>query len=226
MLYEILLYAGMYGLSYPTGESAINSMVVQAPAGLAASNPLFICYKTRLVLYIYKPLPEKSNSFTVFIAHGFEIFHCSPVFVFTMDGVSGASAILSVVQIAWQAYTLCRKYYAEVKSARRDILNLNQEVASLAVILTNVSDLANDEDQKSLSCVRLLVQKDGPVQQCQELLHSIISKLDPGENSDEMKRFGKRALEWPFRSKDVERLLALVSKHKASLHIALATDTA
>lgn len=89
-----------------------------------------------------------------------------------MDGISATSAILSVVQSTWHAYSLCRKYYAEVKSARKDILNLNQEVASLAVILTNVSDLANDEDSISLSCVRLLIQKDGPVEQCRELLHS------------------------------------------------------
>lgn len=175
--------------------------------------------------YTHKSSAERRGYLTVCIAYTSKIpsaFVCSLI----MDGVSSASAILSVVEIAWQAYTLCRKYYAEVKSARRDILNLNQEVASLAVILTSVSDLANDKDSISLSCVRLLIQKDGPVQQCQELLHGIIKKLDPGESSDQMKRFGKRALEWPFRSKDIERLLALVSKHKATLHMALATDTA
>lgn len=143
-----------------------------------------------------------------------------------MDGVSGASAILSVVQIAWQAYALCQKYYAEVKSAREEIQSLNQEVVSLAVILDHVSSLATDGDPASHSCVRLLTQDRGPVQQCRELLKGIVSKLDQRENTDSMKKFGKKALEWPFRRKDVQNLLSLVAKHKATLHMALAADTA
>ena len=141
-----------------------------------------------------------------------------------MDGVGSASAILAVAQVAWNVYKLCRKYYSEVKEARKEIQTLSLEVMLLADLLTNVSDLANDEDSVSFSNISLLGQQNGPLDQCRELLNTLKTQLDPGEGESKMRRYGKRALKWPFRNKDIENLLSRIGKHKETLNMALAAD--
>jgi hypothetical protein len=143
-----------------------------------------------------------------------------------MDGLSAAATIIPVAQVAWQAYGLCQEYYSEVKDARKDIQNLNQEVTSLAVVLTSVSDLAQDEDAASFSNVSLLTKKGGPVDQCRDLLDDLIKNLDTREGDSKMRKFGMRALKWPFRNKDIDKLITTVGKHKATFNMALAADTA
>jgi ABC-type phosphate/phosphonate transport system ATPase subunit len=136
-----------------------------------------------------------------------------------MDGVTSAATVLSVIQTAWQAYTLCKTYFDEVKEARKVILHLRQEVTSLDSILTNVSRLAEGRDPAKLSSVRLLMQEDGPV-----LLDEFLPKLDPGKGKNVMTPFGMRALKWPFISKDIEKVLTKIGQLNATLTMALAAD--
>lgn len=141
-----------------------------------------------------------------------------------MDGISALTTVAAVIQTAWQVYTLCQTYYSSAKSARKDIQQLRQEVISLEDILTNISDLTKEDDSASLSCVRLLTEDGGPLQQCKELLEKLVAKLNPGEGKTLMRQFGVRALTWPFNSKDVEELLTKIGKQKATFNMALAAD--
>jgi hypothetical protein len=141
-----------------------------------------------------------------------------------MDGVTSAATVLSVIQTAWQAYTLCKTYFDEVKEARKVILHLRQEVTSLDSILTNVSRLAEGRDPAKLSSVRLLMQEDGPVRQYKALLDELLPKLDPGKGKNVMTPFGMRALKWPFISKDIEKVLTKIGQLNATLTMALAAD--
>lgn len=138
-----------------------------------------------------------------------------------MDGVSAAASVIAVAQIAWQVLDQCQTYYKEVKGARKDILHLQNEVALLGDILETLSD---DTDPANPSSMALLIKEDGPLQQCREALQDLNSKLKPGEGENKMRQFGVRALKWPFSSKDVEKLLKVIIRHKDTFNLALTGD--
>lgn len=141
-----------------------------------------------------------------------------------MDPVSAAASVIAVVQISGQVFQLCQAYYSGVKGARKDIKLLRDEVISLQDVLTYVADLAEDPGSANPSILNLLNQQNGPVQQCQKDLEGLVVKLEPGQENNKMKQFGLRALKWPFSSKDVEKLLATIGRHKATFNLALTAD--
>jgi hypothetical protein len=141
-----------------------------------------------------------------------------------MDGISAAASIIAVIQISEQIISLCRTYYSEVRDAKKNIQRLREEMTSLQTVLTKVADLANAPNSAKLSTLSLLNQPDGPVRQCMMELITIAAKLNPGQGKDTMKQFGLRALKWPFSSKDVDKAITTIERHKATFNLALAAD--
>jgi ankyrin repeat domain-containing protein 50 len=141
-----------------------------------------------------------------------------------MDGISAAASIIAVIQISGQVINLCRTYYSGVRGAKMDIQRLREEITSLQTVLTKVADLANAPDAAKLSTLDLLNQPDGPAQQCLTELITLAAKLNPGQGKDTMKQFGLRALKWPFSSKDVDKTITTIERHKATFNLALAAD--
>ncbi|KAH6667724.1 hypothetical protein B0J14DRAFT_170784 [Halenospora varia] len=141
-----------------------------------------------------------------------------------MAGLGEAASIIAAIQISGKIFDLCQTYYLGVKEARKDIQRLREEVTSLQDVLTNLADLAEDQGMAKRSILSLLNQQDGPVQQCQKDLTGLIAKLEPGQAKNKMKPFGLRALKWPFTSKDVEKLLVITGRHKATFNLALTAE--
>ncbi|MCJ1387629.1 hypothetical protein MMC18_000472 [Xylographa bjoerkii] len=141
-----------------------------------------------------------------------------------MDGLSAAASVIAVIQISGQVSSLCRAYYLEVKDARNEIQRLREEVAALEDVLTKVMDLADDPTATEVEVLKLVNQTEGPVQQCQAFLTDLVAQLKKGQGSDTMKRFGLRALKWPFSSKDVKACLETIARHKATFTLAIALD--
>ena len=140
-----------------------------------------------------------------------------------MDPLSAATSVIAVVQISGQVFGLCWEYYSEVKDAKEDIKRLRDEVKSLQDVVTKVADLVDAPTAKP-SVMDLLSQPDGPVQQCLTELIKLAAKLNPGQGKDTMKRFGLRALKWPFSSKDVDKAITTIERHKATFNLALTAD--
>jgi ankyrin repeat domain-containing protein 50 len=141
-----------------------------------------------------------------------------------MDGLSAAASVIALVQISSQVFDLCRTYYLEVKEARKDIQHLRDEVTSLQDVLANVADLADAPGSAKLSILNLLNQPDGPVRQCRTDLLRLAAELDSGQGNVRMKKFGLRALKWPFSSKDVDKAITVIGRHKATFNLALTAD--
>jgi ankyrin repeat domain-containing protein 50 len=137
-----------------------------------------------------------------------------------MDGLSAAACVIAVIQISGQVFDLCRMYYSEVKDARTDIQRLCDEVTSLQNVLTNVAHLTSAK----LPTLDLLNQPDGPVQHCLTDLIALAAKLNSGQGKDKMRHFGLRALKWPFGSKDVDKVITTIGRHKTTFTLALTTD--
>jgi len=141
-----------------------------------------------------------------------------------MDGISAAASVIAAIQIAGQVFDLCRKYYLEVKDARKDIQRLRDEVTSLQDVLINVADLT-DAPGSAKSSILALNQPDGPVQQCRTELIRLATKLDPGQGKDKMTQLGLRALKWPFSSKEIDKAITTIGRHKMTFNLALAAAT-
>src|SRR2546421_5212303 len=109
-----------------------------------------------------------------------------------MDGLSAAGSVITVIEISGKVFDLCRKYYLEVKDARKEIRRLRDELTSLQDILTNVVDLADAPGSAKLSILGLLNKPDGPLEQCRAELIELTAKLEQGD--DKMRQFGLRAL--------------------------------
>jgi len=142
-----------------------------------------------------------------------------------MDPLSTTASVIAVIQITSQVFSLCQTYFQGVKSARKDIKRLRDEVTAFQDVLTTVSDLADDPDSAQLSNLHLLTKADGLVDRCKADLEDLVKKLQTGMGKDEkMKQFGLRALKWPFSSKDVDQELAILSRYKETFGLALTTD--
>jgi hypothetical protein len=141
-----------------------------------------------------------------------------------MDPLSSAASVIAVLQISGQVFSLCREYYMAVKDARKDIQRLRDEVTSLEVVLTNVWELAEDPGSGKVSALGLLSQQDGPMQQCKKYLKELVEKLEHNQGDGNMKRSGVRALKWPFSSKECEKILTTLGRHRAIFNLALTAD--
>ena len=49
-------------------------------------------------------------------------------------------------------------------------------------------------------------------------------EIDIGGKDSKMKQFGLRALKWPLTSKEVDKTLLAIERHKATFSLALNTD--
>ncbi|RYO93373.1 hypothetical protein DL762_001072 [Monosporascus cannonballus] len=143
-----------------------------------------------------------------------------------MDGTSAAASVIAVIQICASVFDLCRTYYTGVKDARKDITRLRNEVTRLESVLTSIADLADTDDSAKLSVLRTLVKPGGALSQCQNDLTGLLGKLQCSYDKEGMNRFGWRSLTWPLKSKDVDKSIAEIDRHKSLFYLALTTDAA
>ena len=141
-----------------------------------------------------------------------------------MAGIGEAASVIAVVQLSAQVYSVCREYYLGVKSARKDIERLSNEVLALKDILESVDDLARNPTGTKLSTLAILRRKDGPTDQCEKELAALIEKLEPDSKERRPHSIDWRALKWPMKSKDVDKVIASLERHKATFNLALTAD--
>lgn len=60
--------------------------------------------------------------------------------------------------------------------------------------------------------------------QCSQELKDLKVKLDPGKTRKTMSRFGARALQWPFTSKQVDNIVSNLEGYKQTFSLALQVD--
>lgn len=135
-----------------------------------------------------------------------------------MEPLSGVASVIAVVEISARLLNLCQKYCSAVKEARKDIQHFRNEVIALHDVLMNVQDLVDSSDGAQLSIL------DMPLKQCLSTLEELLTKLDPGEDENTMKQFGRRAWKWPFSSNDIKKAIAAIDRHKNTFNLALNAD--
>jgi hypothetical protein len=145
-----------------------------------------------------------------------------------MDGLSASASIITVIQVSGQIFSLCRDYYFTVKDAQDDIQLLLNELTALQDMLESVVEMVEVSGNSKLSILEILSKPNGPLEQCSTELNSLATKLnsDAGDAGEMMRRSGRRALKWPFTSKDVEKSVSvsMIGRHQSIFSLSLAAD--
>ncbi|KAH6708890.1 hypothetical protein BKA61DRAFT_696799 [Leptodontidium sp. MPI-SDFR-AT-0119] len=139
-----------------------------------------------------------------------------------MKPLSGAASVIAIIQIAQSIGAALKGYYESVRDAREDIQKLYDAIRSLETILYSFKRIYTRHNGQDLVSVTVFIDDVGPLKQTQAELMKLRAEFDADPLSDPTtKRFGKavRALVWPFKKKDVERIVVLNEQHKGSLSL-------
>jgi Fungal N-terminal domain of STAND proteins len=138
-----------------------------------------------------------------------------------MEPLSAIASVINVVQLADRVLRLCGKYAAAVKDAKDEIGRLAHEVEALRIVLESVDEMIKDGVRKTLTPEPLLEELQGIIENCKADLEDLVVQLDSGKERRPMSCLGRRALKWPFKSKDITKIIEALDRYKGTITLAL-----
>jgi hypothetical protein len=132
-----------------------------------------------------------------------------------------ATSVIAVIELSTTVASLCFEYYTNVKNARDDITRLQREAESLKVALKQVKSLLDGPNGAKLEVSRSL--RNG-VDDCSSQLADLETKLETGRKHKVMRRFGVRALKWPFKNEEVEGIVKNLGRCREMISLGLQVD--
>ncbi|CAG9994316.1 unnamed protein product, partial [Clonostachys byssicola] len=138
-----------------------------------------------------------------------------------MEAVGAAANIIAVVQLASKIASILFQYSKDVKNAREDVERLTQAVTHLRTAAQGVKNLLECQNGE-----RLRTSQDLAVvtKQAEEQLQKLDTRLEPSSRRQTMKRFGFRALKWPFQSSEAQKLVSDIERCTQTMNLALQID--
>ncbi|KAJ4309322.1 hypothetical protein N0V84_011561 [Fusarium piperis] len=132
-----------------------------------------------------------------------------------------AASVIAIIDLSAKVAKLCSDYSTAVRNARADITRLQSQLGNLSECLQGAQRLLNDPNNRSLATSRKLVDSiDG----CTSELVQVQNRLDPGKARKAMRRFGLRALRWPFNSKEVSGIISNLERYNQTIMWCLQID--
>jgi predicted RNase H-like nuclease (RuvC/YqgF family) len=132
-----------------------------------------------------------------------------------------ASSVIAVADLSVKVLSLCLQYSREVKRAKDDIERLRKEVADFHATTEEVKALIEGRRGRELKTSQRLASAIG---NARSTLDKLAQELQPSTSRKAMRRFGVRALRWPFESKDVEGTIQNLADYKGNILLALNVD--
>ncbi|KAL3469675.1 hypothetical protein BJX99DRAFT_268041 [Aspergillus californicus] len=138
-----------------------------------------------------------------------------------MEPLSCAASVIAVIQLTGSIVTICGGYIQEVKDAREDIASLQRQATSLLEIVKKLAELVNGQNGEKLSTSQTLAND---TTSCKLVLTRLMERIDP-ENARKrtkaMRKLGFRALKWPLKRAELERMTQDLERYKSSFILAL-----
>lgn len=141
--------------------------------------------------------------------------------LFIMEALSSAASVIAVVQITGSIVQICGGYISKVKSAKQDILRLQQEVSSLGEVLRMLNELLHGPDSTKLTTSHTLFND---VANCSSTLTILKEKIDLETTQNPMRRWGLRAFKWPLQHTEVEKVISDIKGYISLFSLALQTN--
>ncbi|KAH8656451.1 hypothetical protein BGZ61DRAFT_372184 [Ilyonectria robusta] len=137
------------------------------------------------------------------------------------DAVGLAASVIAIIDLSANVAVLCLQYSTAVGNARADITRLRSRLDDLGTTLQGVHHLLDNLNDQALATSRKLVDS---VDGCTSELVQLQSRLDPGKARKAMRRFGLRALKWPFDSKEVSDIVSNLERYERTITLGLQID--
>ncbi|KAF5637859.1 kinesin light chain [Fusarium sp. NRRL 52700] len=137
------------------------------------------------------------------------------------EAVGLAASIIAILELSAKVGKLCVQYSTAAGSARTDITRLQSRLKDLDVCLEAAQRLINDPKNTALATSRSLVDS---LNACEAELAKVQERLIPGSARKAMRRFGLRALKWPFGSKEISTVVSNVEHYKQTITLCLQVD--
>ncbi|KAI1088713.1 hypothetical protein F5B19DRAFT_496110 [Rostrohypoxylon terebratum] len=137
------------------------------------------------------------------------------------DAVGLAVSIIAIVELSAKISSLCLEYSTAVKNAKADIARLRSRVDGLTSVLKAAITLLDGKDSQALSASQKLIES---LEGCATELTRVEKKLSPGKTKKAMRRFGLRALKWPFDSKEICDILSSLERYEQTITLGLQVD--
>ncbi|KAH8782169.1 hypothetical protein BGZ57DRAFT_886496 [Hyaloscypha finlandica] len=131
------------------------------------------------------------------------------------------TSVIAVIDLSAKVASRCSEYYANIKNARDDIERLQREAQGLKATLERVHSLCDGPNGVRLHDSQSL--REG-VEDCQKQLAQLQAKLKPRTTNKLMSRYGIRALRWPLKSNEVDRIMEKLGNCKNNISFSLQVD--
>jgi hypothetical protein len=132
-----------------------------------------------------------------------------------------AASVIAVIDLSAKVASRCSEYYANVKNAPDDIERLQREAQGIKATLERIQSLCDGPNGVMLQESQSL--REG-VKDCQKQLAQLETKLEPRTTNKLMSRYGIRALRWPLKSKEVDRITKKLGNCKDNISFSLQVD--
>lgn len=137
------------------------------------------------------------------------------------EAIGLAASVIAIINLSAKIAKLCSDYSIAVGNARDDITRLQYQLGNLGECLQGARRLLNDSNNQPLETLRKLADS---VDDCTSELVQVQNRLDPGKVRQTMRRFGLRALRWPFDSKEVSGIISNLERHSQTIMFCLQID--
>jgi hypothetical protein len=130
-----------------------------------------------------------------------------------MEAVGAASSVIAVIELSAKIAKICLKYSIAVKNAQDDILRLQREVEILQDVLEKANQLRDGQTRQKVPASLL--------KECLYELQQLETQLEPSKGRKTMRKFGIRALKWPFKSEETDKIIQRLERYKTSVSLTL-----
>jgi ankyrin repeat protein len=133
-----------------------------------------------------------------------------------MEPLSAAGSVISVLHLASEVF----KYVNTAASASKERKRLRSEVLACRNILQQLQDDVDDSEEGKawLKTIKVLEAPDGPLGRLRVALDVVKIKL--------MSKDGLRnSLKWPFKEREVQKIIGAIEREKSLLELALANNS-
>ncbi|KAK2667468.1 hypothetical protein RAB80_016659 [Fusarium oxysporum f. sp. vasinfectum] len=137
------------------------------------------------------------------------------------EAVGLAASIIAIVELSAKVGKLCVQYSTAAGNARADITRLQNRLKDLNVCLEAAQRLLDDPKNTKLATSRSLVDS---LNACETELAEVQDRLHPGSARKAMRRFGLRALKWPFDSREISTVVSNLEHYKQTITLCLQVD--
>ncbi|KAH7140976.1 hypothetical protein EDB81DRAFT_799265 [Dactylonectria macrodidyma] len=137
------------------------------------------------------------------------------------EAVGLAASVIAIIELSAKVGTLCLEYSTAVSNARSDIARLRSRLDDLGRVVRGLQKLLGSPDAHTLTTSRELLDC---VDNCTLELGQLQSKLDPSRTRKTMRRFGFRALKWPFDTKEINQILSNFERYERTITLSLQVD--